>query len=188
MRPPAPEKLKLRQAWNEPGHAHFLTYSCFHGYKLLSSDRTCRWVVNALERTRRDFALVLWAYVIMPEHVHVALRPRRADYRMQDILAALKREVSKKAKEYLIAASNRAWLSRLTVRHGPRTVFRFWQPGGGFDRNVCHERSLGEMIKYIHANPVRRGLVAQPADWYWSSARFWDGDRSGPLATDPWDG
>ena len=106
---------------------------------------------------------------------------------MEHILASLKRGVSKQAKEHLIETGNDEWLRHLTTRQGEREVFHFWQPGGGFDRNVWQERSLYEMMEYIHANPVRRGLVQQPTDWYWSSARFWEGDRAGPLDMDPID-
>lgn len=66
---------KTRRAWDEPGHAHFLTYSCYQRLPLLSRDRTRRWVIEAMDRTRRKLDVHLWAYVIMPEHVHVLLRP-----------------------------------------------------------------------------------------------------------------
>lgn len=130
-----------------------------------------------------DFAL--WAYVIMPEHVHVLLRPRQADYEMRRILAALKRPVGEAAREYLRRMGQDEWLARMTVEYPSRTVFRFWQPGGGFDRNIFQEKSVPAVIDYIHANPVRRGLVDRPTDWEWSSARFWEGRTDVPLQMDP---
>ncbi len=84
-------KPKLRKAWNEPGHAHFLTYSCYQSLPLLSTDRTRRWVTDALQKTRERLNVALFAYIIMPEHVHVALLPLSADHRMENILASLKR-------------------------------------------------------------------------------------------------
>ncbi len=39
-------------------------------------------------------------------------------------------------------------------------------------------RTLKLMIDYIHANPVRRGLVERPEEWEWSSARWYGGTRS----------
>jgi putative transposase len=45
------------------------------------------------------------------------------------------------------------------VRH------RFWQPGGGYDRNITTTEILRAMIEYLHAKPVRRGLVAKAEDW-----------------------
>jgi putative transposase len=65
----------------------------------------------------------------------------------------------------------------VTVREGPRIRRRFWQPGGGYDRNITSIEALRAMIDYIHANPVRRGLVARPEDWEWSSARWYRGLR-----------
>jgi putative transposase len=51
--------------------------------------------------------------------------------------------------------------------------YRFWQRGGGYDRNLISKDAVISSIQYIHANPVRRGLVETPEDWPWSSARFY---------------
>lgn len=169
-----PPIRKTRRAWNEPGHAHFLTYSCFRRLPLLTRPRMRRWVLDALEATRREHDVALWAYVIMPEHVHVLLLPRQPRYEMRRILVALKRPVSDAAREYPEEIEDDRWLERLSVEYPSRKVFHFWQPGGGFDRNIFREKTVPAVIDYIHANPVRRGLVAQPTDWEWSSARFWD--------------
>jgi len=50
----------------------------------------------------------------------------------------------------------------------------FWQDGGGYDRNIVSDRELYEKVQYIHDNPVRRGLIGRPADWPWSSARWYE--------------
>jgi len=178
-----PRKQKV--TYNLPGHAHFLTYSCYQRLPLLSRDRSRGWVVEVLQRVRQKMNFDLWAYVLMPEHVHLLIHPRQETYRMEHILAALKRPVSAQAKAYLESTGNSAWLEKLTVREGSESVFRFWQAGGGYDTNVWRDRPLMEIIDYIHANPVRRGLVEQPTDWIWSSARFWAGETSVPLRMDP---
>jgi putative transposase len=63
--------------------------------------------------------------------------------------------------------------------------YRFWQRGGGYDRNIIEPGTLHAMIEYIHNNPVRRGLVSKPTDWPWSSARWHAGYHDVPLAMDP---
>jgi len=63
------------------------------------------------------------------------------------------------------------------VRKGTRLRHRFWQPGGGYDRNITNTNTLRAMIEYIHANPVRRGLVTRAEDWEWSSATWYAGIR-----------
>ena len=171
-------------AWDEPGHAHFVTFSCFHRLPLLIRDRTRRWIVKSLEETRRKLDVSLWAYVIMPEHVHVLLYPRQANYEMRLILVALKRSVSDAGKRHLEQTGNTPWLNRLKVQYPSREVFRFCQPGGGFDHNLFREKNVPSVIEYIHDNPVRRGLVKNPTDWEWSSARFWDGRSNVPIRMD----
>jgi putative transposase len=176
---------KHKSTYNEPGHAHFLTYSCRQRLPLLSKDRSRRWVIEAISEARRNLDFDLWAYVIMPEHVHLLIHPRREKYRIEHIVAALKRPVSVQAKEHLLATGNDNWLRRLTVQKGRRKVFQFWLPGGGHDHNMRNERPVFAVIDYIHGNPIRRGLVERAIDWRWSSAGFWEGDRSGPLEMDP---
>ncbi len=93
---------KSRRAWNDPGHAHYVTYSCHRRMPLLNRDRVRAWVIDALRRARERLDLSLWAYVIMPEHVHVLLYPNSSDYEMRRILAAFKRPVAKAAHQWLI--------------------------------------------------------------------------------------
>jgi putative transposase len=48
----------------------------------------------------------------------------------------------------------------------------FWQPRY-YDFNVFRERKHIEKLRYMHRNPVKRGLVASPELWRWSSYRFY---------------
>jgi putative transposase len=142
-------------------------------------------VIDALRAARDSCNCDLWAYVVMPEHVHVLLCPRDATYEMRRVLVALKRPVSDAARGWLSATRNRTWLQRPTVEYPSRRVFRFWQPGGGYDRNIVHVRTVPAVVEYIHANPVRRRLADTPLDWCWSSARFWAGQSDVPIRMDP---
>ena len=68
-----------------------------------------------------------------------------------------------------------AFLERLTVRNKNRSYHHFWQVGPGHDKNLNEPQVIHNAAEYIHANPVRRNLVAEPTDWPWSSARDWAG-------------
>ena len=126
----SPSSYKTRRTWNEPGHAHFLTYSCRQRLPLLNRDRTRRWVIEALASVRERFHVALWAYVVMPEHVHVLLRPRTMEYGVSRILVALKQPVAKAAHRWLEEHRRLDWIERLSVTYPSRRVFRFWQSGG----------------------------------------------------------
>ena len=178
------KQRKQRRAINEPGHAHFLTYSCWKRWPLLSKDRSRQWVIDVIEQTRQSLNISVWAYVIMPEHVHLLILPRDRHYEMRRILSALKAPISRAAKMHLQHFENQAWLDKLTTHHGKRETFRFWQPGGGYDGNLWNTKPIHDVIDYIHANPVRRGLVERPTDWRWSSAQAHAGMRDVPLTVD----
>ena len=121
----------------------------------------------------------------MPEHVHLLIWPQAERYSIEAFLFSCKRPVSGKARRWLEEHGEHVWQARLTVRKGTRSVFRFWLPGGGYDENIVEPAAVREVIDYIHANPVRRGLVEHPEDWPWSSARFYAGHRDVRLMMDP---
>jgi putative transposase len=176
---------KRVKSYNEPGHAHELTFSCFRRLPLLSRDRSRRWFVDAMDTARRKCRLLLWAYVIMPEHVHLIVWPQEEKYEMRMIRTVLKVPVQRQALKFLQRRAPK-FLDRLADKQPNGEVhYRFWQRGGGYDRNIIETSTLGQMIEYIHNNPVRRGLVDKATDWVWSSARFYAGIVPVPTRMDP---
>ena len=119
----------------------------------------------------------------MPEHVHLLVYPMIEEYNISSFLKTLKQSVARKAKHYL-KENNPASLSKLTVKRGSKYIFRFWQTGPGYDRNISNENELFEKINYIHNNPVKRELALTPQEWKWSSASWYDGDRDVILSID----
>lgn len=176
-------RARHRRNFNIPGHAHELTFSCYKRYQFLKSDRTCRWLAEAIDEARAKWRFDLWTYVFMPEHVHLILHPRDAAYDIAQIRKAIKDPVARQAIKYLEVHSPH-WLSRITRRRGGHTERLFWKSGGGFDRNVTESATLLAMIDYLHLNPVRRGLVERAEDWKWSSAAWFLGAGDPPLVPD----
>jgi putative transposase len=115
----------------------------------------------------------------MPNHVHLLIRPYQEIYSISDILLSIKQSASRKALISL-RKKNSALLKKLATgqRH---THYRFWQDGGGYDRNIVFRKTIINVINYIHNNPVRRGLVSRPDDWKWSSAKDWADYGTGPI-------
>lgn len=173
---PKKQKLKKIRHYNYPGHAHFLTFSCYKNYPLLNRDRTRCWFIEAMKNVKTKYKYKLLAYVIMPEHVHLIVLPLMPDYNISDFLKALKQSVSRKAK-FFLQENDIDWLKKLTINTGKKQVFRFWQSGPGYDRNIYCETEFLEKINYIHNNPVNRGLVDVPIYWKWSSAMWYEGKQ-----------
>src|SRR4051812_1984620 len=82
-----PPHRKRCKRYNTPGQAHYLTFSCFHRQAFLSRDRSRQWLIDAIILSRAKHEFDLWAYVIMPEHAHLLVFPRRAAYDISDFFA-----------------------------------------------------------------------------------------------------
>ncbi len=173
-----------RTNFNLPGHAHELAFSCYRKYAFLKADRACQWFADAVSAARDRWHFDVWAYVLMPDHVHIIIRPRDVEYDVARIRSAIKEPVSKAAIRFL-EQSAPGWLPRITRKRGSRTERHFWQSGGGYDRNITEGTTLIKMIDYIHLNPVRRGFVERAADWKWSSAAWYVAQREPPIPLDP---
>ncbi len=176
------------RGYNDPGHAHELTFSCFQRFRFLSKDRSCQWLADQVDKVRRQLDYSLWAYVFMPDHVHLIICPNEREYSDSDFLKQVKEPVSRKAVQFLKAEAP-DWLPRIRVRRGKKIEHHFWQPGRGHDRNIDNPRTLQSMIDYVHLNPVRKGLVEQAKDWKWSSAGWFEGMPLNNLKPDsiPWE-
>ncbi|MGC2111900.1 MAG: transposase, partial [Candidatus Korobacteraceae bacterium] len=105
---------------------------------------------NALEQTRRQYGMFVTGYVIMPEHIHLLVgEPERAT--LATALQALKQSVARR----LIGDREHFWEARY------------------YDFNVWSKSKRTEKLRYVHRNPVKRGLVEKPEDWPWSSLRHY---------------
>ena len=183
--PPLSDTCRKRcRRHNEPGHAHGLTFSCFQRQPFLSRDRSRQWLIDAIERARARHSFHLWAYVIMPEHAHLLVYPAVEGCRIEAILTSVKKSVSNRAIVF-VRSQAPEFLARMTDRQpNGKVAIRFWQRGGGYDRNLWNPRYIWEMIDYIHGNPVRRGLCRGPLDWPWSSACEYRQPGSGLIRID----
>ncbi|QDU36848.1 hypothetical protein Mal4_11480 [Maioricimonas rarisocia] len=117
----------------------------------------------------------------MPEHVHVLIWPRRHEYSISAILKTLKQSVARVALVHLRDTRSHAMHLLEDRQPNGKVSCRFWQRGGGYDRNLMEPATMLAEIDYIHANPVRRGLCERPIEWACSSARGYVRAGSGML-------
>jgi len=170
----------------------FLTFSCYRRLFLLANPRIRDLFAKELTRVREKHRFRLIAWVVMPNHVHLLIMPRpivgtadRATLlaswsNVTDILTDLKGEFGKE----VIGRWKQLRAPILdSITTSARTP-RFWQPGGGFDRNIGDDHVFLQKIAYIHHNPVKNGLVEREEDWAWSSKRWYLGERDGQVPID----
>ncbi len=178
------DRIHRPKGYNDPGHAHELTFSCYRRSPFLEKERTCTWLADQLNVARLQLKYDLYGYVFMPDHVHVIVMPTQQEYDTSEFLKRLKEPVSRKAVQFLKKESP-DWLQRIRVKRGSKVEHRFWQPGRGHDRNSITGRTLQSMLDYIHMNPVRKRLVQKVKDWKWSSAGWFEGSPLNDLTPDP---
>ena len=161
----------MRRSYNIPGDVHGLTFTCFKSRKSLSFKRTRHYLADSIQSARRSHDFKVLGWVFMPGHVHLVIRPMRADYSIADIMRSIKQPVAQRTINHLRKVKSPS-LRQFEV--GVRSQkHRFWQNGGGYDRNFRNKEELLAFIDYAHNNPVSAGLVQNQTDWEWSSAREW---------------
>ena len=149
--------LGLRRYQRE-GDDHFVTFSCYRREAYFATPDSKNTFLDSLELTRRHYHFEVLGYVVMPEHVHLLVsEPFDYEVPLSKALQALKISVSR----------------RLSARP-------FWQRRY-YDFNVFSHNKRVEKLKYMHRNPVKRGLVGRPDEWRWSSYRHYLMDEAGPV-------
>jgi hypothetical protein len=92
--------------------ARSLTFSCFQRVPFLNRDRTRDWMIKAILLAREKHPIHIWAYVVMPEHVHLLIWPNDREFKMENLLSTIKQSVSKRALNWL-RSNDPEYLSRL---------------------------------------------------------------------------
>jgi putative transposase len=134
--------------YQQAGDLHFITFSCYHRLPYLSGPTSRALFESSLERIRTRYAFVVLGYVVMPEHVHLLVSEPKV-VSLDRVIQAVKLSVSVREKER-----------------------PFWQ-ARYYDFNVFSTSKQIEKLRYMHRNPVARGLVAKPEDWAWSTFRHY---------------
>ena len=134
--------------YQQSGCFHFITFSCHHRLPHLATTAARSLFERSLEVMRIRYGFVVCGYVVMPEHVHpLVSEPKNSP--PSKAIQALKLSVSVQRK-----------------------ARPFWQ-ARYYDFNVHNEFKRVEKLRYMHRNPVKRGLVQKPENWAWSSFRHY---------------
>ena len=166
------------------GHLHFITSSCYHRYPWLGSPDRRDLLLDVLERMRQRYSFVVVGYVVMPEHFHLLISEPQ-DVTPSVVVQAIKlsfvQRLSSDAEKSPTSRKKREkWGTPADIpRHSWQRRF--------YDFNVWTDHKRIEKLRYIHRNPVKRGLVAAPEDWAWSSFRTYAFGEVGRVRVNDWD-
>ena len=161
---------------------HFITFTCYRRQSFLNTPAVCDAFLRILERTRLRYEFLIYGFVVMPNHVHLLIsEPKQGT--IATVIQSLKIASARYEKTHI--CQKKADMGHKAVGHDAQAT-PFWQRRY-YDRNVRDNEEFIEELKYIHRNPVKRGLVDKPEDWPWSSYRHYALDEPGIVAVEsPW--
>ena len=133
-----------------PGYAHHITQRGIRGLPTFFSDADYRSYLDLFRAQLMKSGLVVYAYCLMPNHVHVVAVPKD-ESGLSNHFRSLHSNYAKEVN------ASRGWKGHL------------WQER--FYSVVMDELHTLAALRYVELNPVRAGLCDHPAQWVWSSAR-----------------
>jgi len=175
--------------FHHSGQSHFVTFCCYHRHRLFTTDASGRIFESALERVRRSYRLYVYGYVVMPEHVHLLLSepncPTQAKVGLEwatrpsncPTQAKIGLEWATRPRQYTLADALKS-LKQGVSRRLLGNAEHFWQKRY-YDFNIRNYPQFVEKLRYIHRNPVKRGLCELPEDWEWSSFQHYSSGCEG---------
>jgi len=169
-------------------HLTYHTANIYRRARIFDSDRFRLKFARTLDDLRAELGFRIIGHVLMPEHCHLLIWPcdladpsqtmqKLAERTANFILRNLRRN---SAFPWCQGMLNRFELPPAVHHHARHRV---WQRGK-YDMNIWSEKKRLEKLNDMHHNPVKRGLVAQPGDWPWSSWRFYCLEDRSILAMD----
>ena len=157
---------------NLPGALHYVTGNLLDRVPVFKQETCCLAFINTLSTLLREWPCKLIAYVLMPDHLHLIVNPQ--DGRIREFIAKLKsvsaRAITKTASGIKFKIDSEG---SLQVWQESFKAIPLWSAG-----------MIWQKINYIHANPVKAGLVSSAKDYRWSSFQAFYSGKEQPLKVD----
>lgn len=175
--------MRSRYRVQEPRRAHFVSSTIVGWLPVFTSAACCEILVEAFVYAREHKGLIIHGWVIMDNHFHaVVFAP--------DLSATLRDLKKFTAQRFLaqVEREGRDWLLELLrserTAHKKGSQAQVWQEG--FHPQAIDDAMMEQKLDYIHRNPLRRGWVASPEHWRYSSAHEWLSGAIPLLRCDRW--
>lgn len=150
--------------------ALYLTSVARDRLPVFRTDAIKRITCAALDEALRSGGFSIYAYVIMPDHLHVitdsALKPSK-------VLQYINGIIGRRVIDHLKERGHNSSLKKLRRESGARRHrYSLWEHHSNL-LPIFSEDMLMQKVNYIHQNPVEAGLVESAEEYRWSSARIW---------------
>lgn len=174
----------------DPSNLYFITTTAVRRLHLFHRDVIKRLLVDTLDCMHLRGRFKLYAFVIMPNHVHLIIQCNAEDP-FSDVMRDFKKHVADRLLRQLENEDNQPALARLAalVIRSKRQRYVVWEEGY-LAKAVFTPAFLRQKMNYTHSNPCQPHwlLAESPEDYIWSSARFYLNDTRAIIPVDNvWD-
>ena len=150
-------------------YPQFFTATILDWKLLLLADKHKDIIIDSLRFLVAEKRIILNAFVIMSNHIHLIWQPTFA-FSPSAIQASFMKHTAKKLKSSLFK-NDKALLENYKVNKYDR-LYQIWKRESLSIELRTHAVFL-QKLEYIHYNPVKARLCANPEDYYYSSAKFY---------------
>jgi len=176
--------MRSRYAIHDNHSAYFITSTIVEWLPVFTSAACCDILVRSLLHCREHKALQIHAWVILDNHFHAILSATDLAGTLTDLKRFTSRALLEQIKE-----EKRDWLlnqlAYYCAAHKKSSAHQVWQEGV-HPQAILGDEMMQQKMDYLHTNPVKRGLVAAPEHWRYSSAHEWMPGVSPLFKSDPW--
>lgn len=152
----------------EPERPHFMTATVIQWLPLFTRPETVNIVLESWRFLQSETDFRLYGYVILENHLHFIAQSSRLSRDVQRFKAYTAKQIilhlESVGAEFLLKQ-----FAFYKKRHKAESQYQIWQEGS-HPQLIQSETMLRQKLEYIHLNPVKRGYVAVPEHWRYSSA------------------
>lgn len=176
--------MRSRYRINNEDAAHFITSTVIEWLPVFTTAACCDILIRSFEYCREHKALRIHAWVILDNHFHAIVSGPRLAQAVADLKKFTAREILRQ-----LEAEGRDWLlnqlAYFRTAHKRESSHQLWQEGV-HPQSITSDEIMRQKLEYLHNNSVKRGLVAAPEHWVYSSAHESLPGALPLMRVDPW--
>jgi len=150
---------------------HFLTITIIEWIDVFTKPQYFQIIIDSLKYCRENKGLLLYEFVIMANHLHLIAGAKEGN-KLSQIISDFKKHTTREILKELEKDNRRYILNLIKNSFAKKEGYenQIWQREN-YPETITSEKFLKEKTIYLYNNPVKKGYVASPEDWLYSSAR-----------------
>ncbi len=173
--------MSRKYKFHNPEGLYFISYTAVYWLDVFIRNEYKNILIESWKYCQQNKGLIIYAWVIMSSHVHMIISSRNE--KPDNIIRDIKRHTAGQLRRAIFEnpqESRKEWMLWLMKRAGIKNKnnndFQFWQQDNK-PIELTDNKLINQKLDYIHSNPVRAGIVSNPEDYIYSSARDYSGEK-----------